>query len=352
MDKSDKTEELRKATAAALQEGEELLWAQHRQKCVDKNCVLCAICGLLFLGLAIACLVHIGSFDDADTKKLTGLGVFSLISLIGLGTSAATYYVHSRTIYALTNLRALVFQPGFPTSPLVYAAPLTQKLVHHIVHRRNGTADYLMYNVEIGNHSSKEGFRYVREPEKLEAAFTRAGISLPVPGVKLPVSYRIQYLPPAGVAIAGWLVGALLILGLLLPLTTQVNGADLYLRGERAEALIIGHEKRTKREGRRAKRNVTRYYPILSYLNEEGKTCRGTDLHGDKKPDWQPGEMVDIFYDPAEPKRVIRKDTSVLLIPGLVLMIGLWMLWRCYKSTRRLREKNASHCRILTAQEI
>ena len=341
--------ELRNATCSALEEGEELLWAQRRHKRVDKNCALCTICGLLFLVLAIACLVHTDAFD---VKKLTGLGVFAILSLIGLGTAAITYRYNPRIIYALTNRRALVFLPGILTSPIVYAAPLSPKLVHRVVRRHNGTADYLMFNVEIGKHTNVDGFLYVQEPDKLDAIFAQLGITLPEAGTKQPISYRIQYIPPAALAITGWLVGALLILGLLLPFTAKVNGADLYLRGESAEALIIGHEKRTKRGGRRAKRQITRYYPLFSYINQEGKPCRAKDIHGDKKPDWRPGEKTNIFYDPAEPKRATRKDESILLIPGLVLLIGFWMLWRFHKSTQRLRANSTGTYRLFSAQEL
>ncbi len=351
--------ELQEATAHALQEGEELLWAQRRHKRVDKNLCICVLGGLIFLALSIVYLHYMINSPEEAGKSNFYLCIMVFFALFCLGTAVLLYRVNARIIYAVTNCRALIFLPGFLGKPMVYSLPLTQKLIYRVVRRRNGTADYLMYNEEVGNHSTPGGFRFVREPDELEMVLAHLGVTLPKAGKKRHVAYRVEYRPPAPLSVLIWYIGAIITLALVLPTTITSDGADLYLRGESAQARIIGHQKHTRavhtRTGKRTRKSrekVSILYPIFVYATPEGKHYRATDINGSVEPDWKPGDTVEVLYDPKQPNRAMRKDSSVLIPPALVLLLGLWLLWRGHKSTQRLRATRTDSYRLFTATEI
>ena len=351
--------ELQEATTHALQEGEELLWAQRRHKRVDKNLCICVLGGLIFLALSIVYLHYMINSPEEAGKSNFYLCIMVFFALFCLGTAVLLYRVNARIIYAVTNCRALIFLPGFLGKPMVYSLPLSQKLIYRVVRRHNGTADYMMYTEEVGNHTTPGGFRFVREPDELEMVLAHLGVSLPKDGKKRHVAYRVEYRPPAPLSVLFWYIGAVIALALVLPTTITSDGADLYLRGESAQARIIGHQKHTRavhtRTGKRTRKSrekVSILYPIFVYTTPEGKHYRATDINGSVEPDWKPGDTVEVLYDPKQPNRAMRKDSSVLIPPALVLLLGLWLLWRGHKSTQRLRATRTDSYRLFTAEEI
>lgn len=113
---------LQMKTQNELEPGERLLWSgQPDPKRLSKKAILISLFGIPWTAFAIFWVVAAAGFKLPDFSSLSGgfQSVFPLFGipfvLIGLGMFAAPYWVYrsaKRTVYAITNRRALVISFG------------------------------------------------------------------------------------------------------------------------------------------------------------------------------------------------------------------------------------------------
>ena len=324
------TTEERAAIAFALHEGEELLWMQHSKIGRSITFNLLVIIGSLFLLYLTATAGGI-----MYSKGQTLMASFGLLSLVCYLLAYGVYRRNRRRIYALTNQRVLFIYPGIIFKPAVCTLPLAQDLIYKVKRRRDGTVDYLMCEDNTGDHTIAGGFLRVTEYEAVEAAFTRLGIDIPEPHTRHRKRYAIARKFPPPLAAVAQLLAAILIPIILLTQTNVGNKELLMLYGERTEATIVDEIKRSQREGfRHSQRHVTRHYPVVSY--HVGRLpYKSAVQNGDETPEWQVGDTIELMYSPAAPLMCIRRDNSLLIMPGLWLLASLVLLGCSYRSFRR-----------------
>jgi hypothetical protein len=121
------------------------------------------------------------------------------------------------------------------------------------------------------------------------------------------------------------------------------HGADLYVLGEETTAKVVTYEQGTEKRGRRNRREVTVYYPIIAFHTADGRTCVTNSQTGyDKSPACEPGDTVQILYHPDEPRYATIKDDSILIRPLVMLGGIIWALWSIWKEMRRWRRERRS----------
>ena len=104
---------------------------------------------------------------------------------------------------------------------------------------------------------------------------------------------------------------------------------------------MVTYEQGTEeRGGRRSRREVTVYYPVVMFRTDSGAHCLTVSQTGyDKQPACAPGATVELLYDAADPRRATIKDASILMRPGFFLLALLWALWQVWKSHKLWREE-------------
>ena len=327
------TTEERNAVAFALQEGEELLWMQRSKIGRSIMFNLLVIIGSLFLlyFTATVCGIMHGTRGDNSGALTVSFGLLALINYL----LAYWVYRHNRRrIYALTNQRVLFIYPGIIFKPAVCTLQLAQDLIYKVKRRRNGTVDYLMCEDNTGDHTIAAGFLRVSKYEALEAAFARLGITVPEPHTQRPKRYAIARKLPPLIAATAQLLAAILIPVILLTQTNAGNEVLLLCYGKDAQGTVIDKIKKTNREGLRRRHKVTRHYPIVSYA-VNGQPYKSIAQNGDKDPEWQVGDTIRLKYAPSAPHLCIRRDNSLLIMPGLGLLGSLVLLGCSYSSFRR-----------------
>lgn len=331
-----------------LQKDEQVRWTYQQKSTTRKTLTLFLLCGLFWFAL-FACFVYWTHRENDLTPDMHRmLSVFIVWGVVTL--AAAPFEALKNTLYVITNRRALsITVYRLRHKPVVISLPLCEQLVHRIKCRRDGSADYLMYEEKFRQHVQSLGFKRVSDTEGAEAALRAGGVSIPDAGKENKAAFRmnIQYSP--GIKILLLALGLHLFLTLL-PGVLRSCRADLYLKGERTNAAIIGVQRKTQKEGTKIKSTVTRYYPILEFYTQKGTRIRATGFTGDRQPTWQPWERVSVLYLPENPERVMRDNSKnrreALLFSGLFAAVFLWLivaLIRALSQWRRERKTPFYH---------
>ncbi len=311
----------------ALQKDEQVRWTYQQKSTTRKTLTLFLLCGLFWFGLFAGFVYWTHCENDLTPDMLRVLSVFIVWGVVTL--AAAPFEALKSTVYVITDRRALsitVFR--LSRKPIVISLPLCEQLVHRIKRHRDGSADYLMYEEQFRQHVQSLGFKRVSDTEGAEAALRASGVSLPETGKENMAAFRMETQYSPGIKILLFALGLHLLLTLL-PGVLRSCRADLYLKGERADAAIVGVQRKTQKEGSKIKSTVTRYYPILEFYTQEGTRMRATGFTGDRQPTWQPWERVSVLYLPENPERVMRDNSEnrreVLLFSGLFAALFLWL---------------------------
>ncbi len=325
----------------ALQKDEQVRWTYQQKSTTRRTLTLFLLCGLFWVVLFAGLAYWIHCENDLTPDMLRVLSVFIVWGVVTL--AAAPFEALKSTQYVITDRRALsITVYRLRRKPIVISLPLCKQLVHRINRRRDGSADYLMYEEQFRQHVQSLGFKRVSDTAGAEAALRAGGVDLPEAGKenKAAFSMQTQYLP--GIKILLLALGIHLILTLL-PGVMRSCRADFYLKGERAEAVIVGVHQKAQKEGTKIKHTVTRYYPILEFYTQEGTCIRATGFTGDRQPTWQPWERVSVLYLPETPERVMRDNSEnsreALLFSGLFAAVFLWLtvaLVRALNQWRRI----------------
>lgn len=316
------------ALLQVLQAGEKILWWERCSRRLDGFATVLFLASIppliIYADLLWDCMEP-GGMNPEEAKELLFLPGLSLCCILLAGYQMLTLI---RTIYALTNRRGVIIERA-PLYRRIHSADITPHFVRKLTRHRNGTASYIIAEQHIGNMALPIGFQGVRQVSQLEEQLCRCGVLIP------------QVPPPSAPS------GKLLLLLLLLPLGIISLGlhrlhveADLQLPlyGESAVATIQGFRPHTQTEGRKARKLVTRYYPILQFRLPNGTTSQAVDLIGDKRPMGLIGDEVDILYFPQQPHIAMRSTSRrfgwhifiLLMFTGSVGALGYHLL-RLYR---------------------
>ncbi|MBO3747883.1 DUF3592 domain-containing protein [Streptosporangiaceae bacterium NEAU-GS5] len=98
-----------------------------------------------------------------------------------------------------------------------------------------------------------------------------------------------------------------------------------FRRAQRAAAVVTRlHEKVVRPSAGRRGREI-RYFPLVRFTTMDGREVEAMSPIGVSPPQHQPGDAIDILYDPADPS-AIRIDTLIsrgYLLSGIVTAFGL-----------------------------
>lgn len=320
---------------------EELLWQYPMPRRPEKTdwiiisvlLLLTAVCGVVF------CICGI---TEAGKIAAAFGGLFLFLLVLGLHVLFKERRINRRTIYALTNKRACIIErPARPDGKcLVFSFEVHPLMIFKVKRHRNGTVDYLLGKERRGYVALANGFRNLPPELDPAAAFARVGASIPAEGEKKRKTCEYTRPTPASQSFAGYIFLSCLF-ALALGLDYDNHGADLFLHGKETTATVVTYEQGTeKRGGRRSRREVTVYYPVVMFRTDSGAHCLTVSQTGyDKQPACAPGATVELLYDAADPRRATIKDTSILMRPGFFLLALLWALWQVWKSHKLWREE-------------
>lgn len=322
-------------------EDEELLWQCPMPRRPEKTDWI--IIGVLLL-LTLACGVIFCVCGITDAGKIAAAfgGLFLFLLVLGLHVLIKERRINRRTVYALTNKRACIIErPARPDGKcLVFSFEVHPHMIFKVKRHRNGTVDYLLGKERRGYVAFANGFRNLPPELDPAAAFARVGASIPAEGEKKRKTCEYTRPTPAGQSFAGVIILSCLF-ALALGLDYDNHGADLFLHGKATTATVVTYEQGTeKRGGRRSRREVTVYYPVVMFRTDSGAHCLTVSQTGyDKQPACRPGATVELLYDAADPRRATIKDASILMRPGFFLLALLWALWQVWKFHKLWREE-------------
>ncbi|MBQ8376630.1 MAG: DUF3592 domain-containing protein [Akkermansia sp.] len=324
-----------------LGEAEEILWQCPMPRRPEKTDWI--IIGVLLL-LTAGCGTIFGIYGITDAGKIAAAfgGLFLFLLVLGLHVLFKERRINRRTIYVLTNKRACIIErPARPDGKcLVFSFEVHPLMIFKVKRHRNGTVDYLLGKERRGYVALANGFRNLPPELDPAAAFARVGASIPAEGEKKRKTCEYTRPTPAGQSFAGYIFLSCLF-ALALGLDYDNHGADLFLHGKETTATVVTYEQGTeKRGGRRSRREVTVYYPVVMFRTDSGAHCLTVSQTGyDKQPVRAPGATVELLYDAADPRRATIKDASILMRPGFFLLALLWALWQVWKSHKLWREE-------------
>ena len=322
-----------------LGEAEEILWQCPMPRRPEKTDWI--IIGVLLL-LTAACGGIFCVYGITDAGKIAAAfgGLFLFLLVLGLHVLFKERRINRRTIYALTNKRACIIErPARPDGKcLVFSFEVHPLMIFKVKRHRNGTVDYLLGKERRRYVALANGFRNLPPELDPAAAFARVGASIPAKGEKKRKTCEYTRPTPAGQSFAGYIFLSCLF-ALALGLNYDNHAADLFLLGKETTATVVTYEQGTEeRGGRRSRREVTVYYPVVMFRTDSGAHCLTVSQTGyDKQPACAPGATVALLYDAADPRRATIKDTSILMRPGFLLLALLWALWQVWKSHRLWR---------------
>ena len=321
-------------------EGEKLLWLCRKPMppatwdMVALGVLLCLVAG---------CGIIYGLAETGITGKLALIfgGLFLFIIAVGLATFVHQRSVVRRTTYVLTDKKAYIQeQPAKPKDKwLLFSFEVHPHMIYKVKRRRNGTVDYVLGKEHRGSLTLSTGFMHLPPELDPAAVFEQLGATLPVRGEKKRAvcEYKRPTLPVQSI------FGYVFLLGLFavgFVLCHDDHGADLYVLGEKTEARVVAYEQGIEKRGRRNKREVTVYYPIVAFHTADGRTCVTNSQTGyDHSPEREPGDTVQILYHPDEPRYATIKDDSILIRPLLLLAAIFWALWSIWKEIKRWRRE-------------
>ena len=322
-------------------EGEKLLWVCRRPMppatwdmvTLGVLLTLVAVCGITY-GLAEA--------EITGKLALTFGGLFMLLIAVGLASLVHQRRVIRRTTYVLTDKKAYIQEcPAKPKDKwLLYSFEVHPHMIYKVKRRSNGTVDYVLGKEHRGSLTLSTGFMHLPPELDPAAVFEQLGATLPARGEKKRAvcEYKRPTLPVQSI------FGYVFLLGLFavgFVLCHDDHGADLYVTGEEATATVVGYRQDTEERGRRGRREVTVYYPVIAFQTAEGGEPYVTHSQTgyDHSPERELGDTVQVLYYPDEPLYATIKDDSILLRPLLLLAGIIWALWSIWKEIKRWRRE-------------
>ena len=321
-------------------EGEELLWKCRKPQPSEKwdmvtlGVLLCLVAG---------CGITYGLAEAEITGKLALVfgGLFLFIIVVGVIKLVHHRGVVRRTVYVLTDKKAYIQEsPAKPKDKwLLISFEVHPHMIYKVKRRSNGTVDYVLGKEHRGNLTLRTGFMHLPPELDPAAVFEQLGATLPAKDEKKRAvcEYKRPILPAQ--SIVGYVfLSVLFAVGFAL--CYDEHGADLYVVGEEATAKVVAYEQGTEKRGRRSKREVSVYYPIVAFHTADGRTCVTNSQTGyDKSPACAPGDTVQILYHPDEPRYATIKDDSILIRPLVLLAAIFWALWSIWKEIKRWRRE-------------
>ncbi|MBR5887695.1 MAG: DUF3592 domain-containing protein [Akkermansia sp.] len=345
---------LKKEIEFALQEDENLIWAERRSYTVDADVGAVLGGGVLLLALSgfFAWKAALPGAPDYCNEYTISL---SFIAALGcLFTAFYSVKTHGRTIYALTEQRALIVQiPPFG-KPVIYAIPIAHDMVYRVSTHSDGSIDYYMAEIPFGRHNVRDyGFLRVQGNDSLHTELKRLGVELPQPGESHTAPHRLDAyrgISPL-LPMVGWLAILALMLagaGMQLSEPTTRSYLDFSLHGEKATATIIGYKKVTINRttiinGKRGNTTTDApvYHPIYRFRLPNGSTCQSVETVGAAKPKLRPGEQASIYYFPQQPEHAMRRNLDNFSMPLIFLGMGGVCIYMFLNACRRWsRAKN------------
>lgn len=321
-------------------EGEELLWKCRKPQLSEKWDMVTL--GVL-LCLVAACGITYGLAEEEITGKLALIfgGLFLFIIVVGLASFVHQRGVVRRTVYVLTDKKAYIQEsPAKPKDKwLLISFEVHPHMIYKVKRRSNGTVDYVLGKEHRGSLTLSTGFMHLPPELDPAAVFEQLGATLPARGEKKRAvcEYKRPTLPVQSI------FGYVFLLGLFavgFVLCHDDHGADLYVTGEEATATVVGYRQDTEERGRRRRREVTVYYPVIAFQTAEGEPYVTHSQTGyDHSPEREPGDTVQVLYYPDEPLYATIKDDSILLRPLLLLAAIFWALWSIWKEIKRWRRE-------------
>ncbi|MEE1265467.1 MAG: DUF3592 domain-containing protein [Akkermansia sp.] len=319
-----------------LKAGEELLWS------VDKQPHLSTHMGLMW-GASVLLLVLAGVCAAMDIAGNADGLLYLAALLLVLAILAAGTAVHERSsdrriAYALSNRRAFIIERPAKADgkPVVFSFAVRPQMIFKYLRRGNGHMDYYLGEEKQHKATHRRGFINLTPEQDPACFFEQLGITLPAKGEKRkPTLYeRPEALRKSDV----WgrvLALILFAAGLLL----CSDDAILYLTGQETTATIVDYEEGTESRGRRGRREVTVFYPVVHFTTADGKERYALSRYGyDKAPAHEPGAQIPIIYDAAAPSEATIKDDSILHTPAIMALGFLWIGWGLWKQWRTLRQ--------------
>ena len=293
----------------------------------------------VLLCLVAGCGITYYLAETERTGKLALIfgGLFLFIIAVGLASFVHQRGVVRRTTYVLTDKKAYIQER--PVKPkdkwLLISFEVHPHMIYKVKRRSNGTVDYVLGKEHRGSLTLRTGFMHLPPELDPAAVFEQLGATLPAKGEKKRAvcEYKRPILPAQ--SIVGYVfLSVLFAVGFAL--CYDDHGADLYVLGEETEARVVAYEQGTEKRGRRSRREVTVYYPIVTFHTADGRTCVTNSQTGyDKAPALEPGESVQILYHPDEPRYATIKDDSILIRPLVILAAIFWALWNLWKEIKR-----------------
>ena len=325
-------------------EGEDLLWKCRKPQLSEKwdmvtlGVLLCLVAG---------CGITYGLAEEEITGKLALVfgGLFLFIIVVGVIKLVHHRGVVRRTVYVLTDKKAYIQEsPAKPKDKwLLISFEVHPHMIYKVKRRSNGTVDYVLGKEHRGNLTLRTGFMHLPPELDPAAVFEQLGATLPARGEKKRTvcEYKRPTLPVQSI------FGYVFLLGLFavgFVLCHDDHGADLYVTGEEATATVVGYRQDTEERGRRGRREVTVYYPVIAFQTAEGGEPYVTHSQTgyDHSPEREPGDTVQVLYYPDEPLYATIKDDSILLRPLLLLAGIIWALWSIWKEIKRWRRERQS----------
>lgn len=358
-------DELHRAISFALSDEEELLWAERRGYAMNGDVWVVLVAGLALLGMSLTFTVLALCPEPPDYCNAYTI-IPGFAAALGL-LLCAVYGIkgNRRTVYALTQQRALIVQLLPVGNPLVYAAPLSPDLVYRVTLHHDKLMDYYMAEMPLGRYGMREiGFLRVRDNERLQAELTRCGVKLPPPGKQRPATRRLDAY--AGLSpllpMAGWLtLLALMLAGVIRELTdsTTLTYLDLWLNGEKCSATIIAYchtttwRTTTVNGERREVSEKVVYYPVYRLTPADGTTIISTEVDGSSSMlRYRPDEQLTVYYNPQHTERAMRRNADHFSVSLVFLGMGGVCAYMFLQAGRRyLRTRHLPYY-LVTAENI
>ena len=314
-----------------LQGDEKVLWSEPRQRAMDH-----AIPCLLLATVVLLAIYGMMVWESLSPGGLGKDGPLSMLFIPGLALLclllAMLVAMHNRrTVYVLTQRRAIICRRGFRKWRINYEAALSRDLIRLHFRAADGSADYIFKVLRSRGIQLPIGFIGVRCVQELESQLTRCGVKLPKPeptasqAAKPPSVSRLFFTFAAFVA--------------LLSICIHESKTDpelmLTLQGEPAVATIVAHRHTVVREARGSGGPLLRHHPVLQFSPAPGSTATAIDMLGDEAPAGQPGDQVKILYHPQKPTLAMRATSYRFQRPALLLALLLGLLGYFINGLRR-----------------
>lgn len=284
------------------------------------------------------------------TAGLLGFsGLFLVLILVVLGNISFRNRVTRRTHYILTTKAAYISERPAKEGRrwFITCFAVHPQMAARVRHHGRGLVDYVFGAVKRGSNKDPQGFLNLPPEQNPAAAFEQLGVMLPAKGEKKRELFTFE--PPASPVRTMWGNGFLFCLfGIGLYFMHDNHAADLYVWGHEATGTVEDYRQGEERRGR-SRRRVEVHYPVVSFRTSDGSRRLALSQTGyDKAPELRIGDNVELLYDPTDPTRATIKDGTILILPGLFLLLLGINAWNFAKALREYRQLRRT-CAFLLA---